>query len=306
MSQMTTLDKFNSGKSIIDNMAKIKFRDAIHPALLELSKTNIKYKIVKDNICHTDKDIPAIYVANHYSAQDTPIICNAIDRRAYILAGEQNLRRIDELFFKLNGVIFVDRKNKEDMQLAKKAMEAYIMKKQNLIVFPEATWNLSPESLMLWMKWGIIEVAQNTGAQIVPINFEYDKISKECHVYYENPIYINKGDSKADCITRLRDLMATARWYRMECNQSTKFSKNDMNQMFSDLVAGKYTLNELELANEQRLSLNIDELRAELMSVVTEYPLYDLNYEQSIVYHPYPTPDEVFEPLKKMKLKMIA
>ena len=108
MKQCTSLDKIN--KSLIDSDFIIGIRNIINPLLLMLSKTNIKYKIVKDNSYEISKSKPTIYVVNHYSAQDTPIICNSIKRRAYILAGKQNLRKIDEIFFNLYGTIFVEKK----------------------------------------------------------------------------------------------------------------------------------------------------------------------------------------------------
>ncbi len=296
MKQCTSLDKIN--KSLIDSDFIIGIRNIINPLLLMLSKTNIKYKIVKDNSYEISKSKPTIYVVNHYSAQDTPIICNSIKRRAYILAGKQNLRKIDEIFFNLYGTIFVDRKNKEDMGYSKKAMELYLKKNQDLIIFPEATWNLSDELLMLNMKWGVIEVAQNTGARIIPVNLDYDTTDKKCYIYYGNSIEVPENCDKAKYITFLRDSMATVRWYRMEQKQSSCGNID-----FNKLVNGEYSIEQERIVYEKRKGLCIDDLREDLMSVVKEYSKYDLDYEQSIIYKKEIRTEEVFESIKKLELK---
>lgn len=49
-------------------------------------------------------------------------------------------------------------------------------------MFPEGTWNLTENLLMLPMKWGIIDIAKETGAQIIPTALEYDREQKKCFV----------------------------------------------------------------------------------------------------------------------------
>lgn len=47
-------------------------------------------------------------------------------RRSYILLGKQRLGFSDWLYFILNGVLFVDSKDKDDMAASKQAMTAYL------------------------------------------------------------------------------------------------------------------------------------------------------------------------------------
>ena len=98
MFQETTLIKQENGKKIIDSDLKIKWRDLSQKFILLLSKTNIKYKIVKQNNLEKIEHCPIIYAINHYSAQDTPIACNVINERCYILAGKQNLGLLDKKY----------------------------------------------------------------------------------------------------------------------------------------------------------------------------------------------------------------
>lgn len=274
MTQVTTLDKIKNDKKIIDSKNQIRLKNIINPILLQLSKTAIKYKVIRENDYIQQNDRPIIFAVNHYSAQDTPIICNSIRERGYILAGKQKLSFIDEIFFNLYGSIFVDRKDKEDMVASKKAMEEYLNNNQSIIMFPEGTWNLTDELLMLPMKWGIIEIAQETDAQIIPVNLDYNREKKECRVTFGEAIVPDNYRTKKEQIDELRDIMATMRWNSMEKNSISKRSELDKT-----------------LARE------------ELKKVLQEYPLLDAEYENSIIFKPNPTPEEVFESIKNIEIR---
>lgn len=274
MTQITTLDKINSNKNITDNNNQIRLKNIINPVLLLASKTAIKYKVIKENNYISKKGHPIIFAINHYSAQDTPIICNSINERGYILAGKQKLAFIDEIFFNLYGSIFVDRKDKEDMIASKQAMIELLNKNQSIIMFPEGTWNLTDELLMLPMKWGIIDVAQETNAQIIPVNLDYNRDSKECHVTFGEPILPDNYKTKKQQIDELRDIMATMRWNSMEKQPVAKRSDFDK-----------------------------EKARADLKKVLQEYPLLDSEYENSIIFKPNPTPEEVFESIKNLEIR---
>lgn len=273
MKQLTTREKIENGIPIVDSQRMIKFKEKISPILLGLSKSKISYDVICDNDLVRYENVPSIYVVNHSCFQDTPIVCNCIKDKAYILAGKQELEFLDNIFFRLYGSIFVDRKDKNDMSLSKDVMEKYIEKGVSLIVFPEATWNLSEELLMLPMKWGIIDIAKNTGAQIIPILLKYDKSENQCHVKYYDPILIDEAIDKKEAINNIRDMMATDIW-------------NDM----------------LRFEQLKRTEIDVDYLREKMLSVIDEYPKLDFDYEQSVVFKPYPSPDEVYEPIKKLKL----
>lgn len=274
MAQVTTLEKIKNGKEITDNKKQMKLKNIINPALLKASKLSIKYKIIKENICNPKNGHPIIYAVNHYSYQDTPIICNSINERGYILAGKQKLAFIDEIFFNLYGSIFVDRKDKDDMLASKKAMEEYLNKNQSIIMFPEGTWNLTDELLMLPMKWGIIDVAQETNAQIIPVNLDYNREEKVCRVTYGDPILPDNYKSKKEQIDELRNIMATMRWESIEKQPILK-----------------------------RCDLDKEQARAEMKKVLKEYPLLDAEYESSIIFKPNPTPEEVFESIRNLEIK---
>lgn len=275
MGQLTTKDKINRGLPVIDNKFIRTIRKLfIAPPLLLCSRFKIKYKVVKTNKYQKIKDIPAIYIVNHYRSQDTPIVCNYIKEHAYILAGKQKLKPEDELFFKGYGSIFVDRKDKEDTGLSKIPMTSYLNQKESLIVFPEATWCLDEALLTLPIKWGAIGLAQDTGAQIITIDLNYDDENKKCYITYGEPQFVDNSEDKAKRNEDLRNKMAEQKWYQLEKKEILERSKID-----------------------------VEELRKEHLLPLEEYPELDYEYEQAIIFEPHVAPEDVFEPIKKLELK---
>ncbi len=273
MFQETPLQRYYKNKPLIDSQLQMRIRDLICPAILFLTKTKVKHRIVYDNtFCH-ENDRAIIFAVNHTRFQDTPIVCQImhtlLKKRGYIFAGTQKLSLADNVFFFCYGSLFLDRKNEEDRllrekykkycnkkgtELARLAMEEYLKNGRNMIVFPEATWNMSDEKLMLPMRWGIIKIAQSTGAQIIPTILYYDDELMECHVSFSKPMVIEQNADAKREIINLRDNMASIRF-----------------SYFREV---------------KRADLDIGKERDKIKSVLTEYPNYDYEYEQSVVYEP--------------------
>lgn len=194
----------------------VSLRNTIHPFILLLTKTRVKYKIHIEKAPVPLRDKPVIFAINHTNSFDVPIVAEATWRtmrlRSMILAGKQNLWLSDKLFFYLNGVIWVDRKSKKEMAAVKNILIDYLNKKQAIMWSPEGTWNLTDNLLMLPMKWGIIDVASQAGAQIIPVVLDYNRKSIRCCVSFGMPIAPDETTDKADAIRELRDAMATLRW----------------------------------------------------------------------------------------------
>ena len=271
MIQITTKEKLNRNKSLCDNKVTMLFKDLIRPVLSFIASFRVPYKVIIEQPCNLLPGKPVIYAANHFCFADTPIMGRITPKRSYILLGKQRLGFSDWIYFMLNGVIFVDRKDKEDMSASKQAMSAYLNKGRSIVMFPEGTWNLTENQLMLPMKWGIIDIAKETGAQIIPTLLEYDREKKKCFVRFGTPLVISPQDSKADAITALRDTLATMRWEYWERNGT--FSRAD---------------------------LDVDAERKKLFYSVEEYPPIDWEYESSCIYHPYTISEEAFSYLNQL------
>lgn len=259
MKQLTTKEKLSHNKSITDSKAIMLFKDLIRPVLSLIASFRVPYKVIIEQPCRLLPDSPVIYAVNHFCFADTPIMGRITPKRSYVLSGKQRLGFSDWLYFILNGVIFVDRKDKEDMAASKQTMSAYLAKDRSIVMFPEGTWNLTENKLMLPMKWGIIDIAKETGAQIIPTVLEYDRGQKKCYVRFGEPLIFSAEDNKAEAIAALRDTLATMRWEYWERN-------------------GTFSRKDLDMAAE----------RKKLIYSVEEYPPIDWEYESSCIYHPYP------------------
>lgn len=170
----------------IDSQLLVKFRNHIHPLLIELSKLKVKYKIEIINEYIPVVGSPIIFSVNHQDFRDAPITQIAIKCRSYIYAGKQKLYWLDWLFFVLNGVIWVNRKDKRSKTESKGVLIEYLKKGQSILWFPEGTWNLTDNLLIMEMKWGIIDVAYQANAQIIPVALYYDVMSEQMVLHREN------------------------------------------------------------------------------------------------------------------------
>lgn len=271
MIQTTAKEKLYKNRSITDSKALMLFKDLIRPVLSLIASFRVPYKVVVEQPCNLLQGKPVIYAVNHFCFADTPIMGRITPKRSYILLGKQRLGFSDWLYFMLNGVIFVDRKDKEDMAASKLAMSTYLNKGRSIVMFPEGTWNLTENQLMLPMKWGIIDIAKETGAQIIPTVHEYDREQKKCFVRFDTPMTFSPEESKADAIAALRDALATMRWEFWERNGT--FSRAD---------------------------LDMDVERKKLFYSVEEYPPIDWEYESSCIYHLHTSTEDAFAHLTQL------
>lgn len=272
MIQRSTLERCASGKSITDCAAVMWLKDRLYPLLMLLTRTKVKCKVETVNDCTPLPNKPIIFVPNHSAFTDTPIALRITKRRSYIFAGKQNLAFVDWVFFMLNGVIWVDRKNKEDTAASKDALLEYLKKGQSILWFPEGTWNLTSNLLMLPMKWGIIDIARQADAQIIPMALDYDRDQNLCRVKFGAPMAEDRLGDKAEAIRDLRDTIATLRW---------------------DLMGKQSVTHRVDITPEQ--------LQTEMHRVIDEYPPLDWEYEQSCIYYPNPSPEEAFRHLQTIQ-----
>ncbi len=266
---------FFVAKRIIDSNFAMRLRTAIYPLSILLSKTKVKYKIEIQNEYISINDKPIIFACNHSAFPDIPIALRAINKHCYTLIGKQNLAFADKIFFFLSGAIWVDRKDKTDTLKTKQRIIEYLKKNKSVLWFPEATWNLTDNLLMLPMRWGIIEVAQMANAKIIPMAIDYDKDKMLCRISFGEP-FVAEDFTKQQGIINLRNIMATLRWDFISEQKSKR--------------------NELDIHKEQE----------KLFQAVYDYPPLNWDYEKSCIYQfPNTTKYEnAFVHLKEIKPTM--
>ncbi len=229
----------------------MKIFKILHPLLLNILKSMAVHEIHYLNQ-RPEIDKNAIYVANHGSKYDTIYAGLAIQKHVWILAGKQRMELADRLFVKLNGSIWIDRKSKKSKEIGTRRMLHKLMQGDNLLMYPEGTWNLAPSLPMLPMSWGVIELARKSGVPIIPLTIEY--VDKDCFMNWGIPFYVNSSEDKLQKITELRDVMASLRWEVWE-----------------------------KLPLLHRKCMSGKEWQEEIEHRLAEYPKLDFEYEQSCV-----------------------
>lgn len=259
MKQETTTQKLRRGKPLTESGLAARLRRLLYPVLMVLTGSKVRYRVEAENSYEPLPGKPIIFAANHSAFPDTPILLRVIKRNSYVLIGRQNLAFIDRIFFLLNGAIWVDRRDREDMAACKEALTATLQKDRSILWFPEGTRNLTPSLLMLPMKWGIIDVARQAGAQIIPAALDYDREKMVCSVRFGEPLSGAALENRSEAIRTLRDTLASLRWELM-CTQPLL----------------------------HRSEICPDDLRKEMFRVLEEYPPLDWAYESSCIYDPHP------------------
>lgn len=111
-------------------------------------------------------------------------------------------------------MIYVDRDDKEWRTRAKQEMITHLQNGGNIMMYPEGTWNLSPNLPMLPLFRGIADIAKETNATIIPFAQEIDDKNKTYYVKIGEPIY--PTEEPLSMLEDLRSQMAEMKWSLIE------------------------------------------------------------------------------------------
>lgn len=209
------------GKSI----SGMKWRELIHPVMLSIMTIDTKIfsrqtmEIIRDDRMKTEK--PKIYAITHMGMDDYQVISEAIKEHQIPLSAdpERMYRTLDGKVLDLNGIIYCDTDDKEDRGISQSTAIELLKSGKNLLIYPEGVWNITPNLLMLPIFPGIIRMAKETGAEIIPCAIEqYEKhfiVSIGKNFTIEDKKYNNEEEEKKyieEKKQELRDIMATLKW----------------------------------------------------------------------------------------------
>lgn len=227
----------------------------IHSLLFLLVKKSSKKYIHEDLVINNKLvyEEAAIYAVNHTNVSDTPVVFHTINKQAYILAGTKSQKLIDSIGFNLNGVIWVDRHSVESKKRSTDKIYRILKSGGSVMWFPEGTWNLTENLLMLPMRYGIVKMAAKANVPIVPISIHYseDKI----YSMVGEPLTVTPNEDAIVAVTRLRDTMAAMKYEQME-------------------ACGVYS----------RTNVNKSDFNALIKASLDEYPTFKLEYEETCVF----------------------
>lgn len=194
--------------STIENITNKVLR-FIHPAIVKILSAGRKFDLIVEGSVPTQQ---CIFVANHYCIHDIPIAGEVIGKHIYVLVSDEDKYTFSGLALSLNGVIWVNRRDKNSRNRARNSVIEHLKAGHNILMYPEATWNLTANLPMLPMNWGVIGISKETNVPIVPVYLLF--LDKECQVKIGELYYPTCDPIKA--ITELRDIMASMCFDLME------------------------------------------------------------------------------------------
>ena len=127
-------------------------------------------QLLVEGLDNIPKDTACVFVGNHRSYYDIPILLTALDAPHGILAKEE-LEKIPLLnrWMKLLGCVFVQR---DDVRASVRALNdatAIVESGRSFIIFPEGTRYKGEEGGAGEFKAGAFRIAVKTGAPVVPV-----------------------------------------------------------------------------------------------------------------------------------------
>lgn len=174
---------------------------------------------------------PAIWASNHGFKDDALVAVLAVQRHAYILFGSlpQFYNTFDGVTAWMNGIVMANRKipasKKDAIPKAVRAMNCGA----DLLIYPEGTWNKSPNALVLDLWPGIYRIACETGAKVIPIvHYHRDNTTDKrnlIHTAVDDPIRLDDLTER-QALDYIRDIFAT--WYYLMMEAYGKSTRNEM------------------------------------------------------------------------------
>lgn len=233
-------------ESKIWSRLSLEQRKSIHWLILNIYRIKNRlggftYELIKDEREETNR--PIIFAVTHVGKFDIEVVSEAIKDHYYLLSGDYEHIQgiIDSPFLALNGVFYFNEKVKEDRRLVSKKMINHLKIGGNLMYFIEGTWNLTPNLPMLPCYWGIVDIAKQGNAIIVPVAAE--QYGKEFKINigknFDMQFYDDTFEGKTCAINDLRDTLATLKWEIWE-TEAPLSRENMTGNEWDDYIAERF------------------------------------------------------------------
>lgn len=210
-----SVDKFTSDFGI-------RVRQVLNKPLRSVIKLTLKRKLIIESYPKLPQNKPYVFASTHSVDEDVVASISCIDRNTYFLLGSTDQWRYNPQMYAawVNGVIYVDRENTVSRHNSVKKMIRVIKSGSSILIFPEGSWNNSENLLCNQLFAGPYLIAQETGAEIVPICPFRDDESNTIFFNASNPIK-TEGRSKEEVLSELRDSLASLLYFSIEKHTKT-------------------------------------------------------------------------------------
>ena len=205
-----------------DKLKGIEMRKRLHPIIdliLKIDQVLSKEEIVViSNKSIVKPNESKIFACTHIGGNDIQRTFQVINEPAYLMLGDPGILYKMPIYYglKLNGVIPLETKNKQERKIAYNRAIELLNNGSNLLIYPEGAWNVTPNEMVMKIFTGTVRMAKETGVDIIPIAVEQ----------YDNVFYFNVGKnysidkntnlSLTELNEDLRDKLATLKWEIME------------------------------------------------------------------------------------------
>ncbi len=224
----TGLQKFEN--TTVENFTSdigLKIRVLVNKPWRSLLKFFIKRKVIIEEYPKLDPKKSYIFACNHSFDEDVISLIHAIDRNVYVLNGTTDQTEHNPQFIAMwaNGMIYVNRDNKDSKKSSIDKMIRVIESGSNIMIFPEGSYNNTENLLIQKLFPGMCKVAKATGVEIVPMVSFNEFGSDNIYIRGGQPIDISKLDIYEACDI-VRDSMATMLFNIIE-QHTKKATKSD-------------------------------------------------------------------------------
>lgn len=167
---------------------------------------------------------PVIFASSHQDFNDHFNVVLSVPTHTIIL-NSSTVPKVIKLVMGVNGIEYVNRDDSQSKFISKMNLMEHIAKGRSITVFPEGTFNCSPNKLILPLHSGVIDMAKKMQVPVVPLVQEYifdnSKLDGKnrvisCTVRFGKPIYVSFEDDIQEKKDELRDAMATIRYNIIE------------------------------------------------------------------------------------------
>lgn len=248
--------RFKRGDLHIRNIRLHRMANRLMVWLVRIQRKLNKQKLIIVDDRRKESRNPVIFSPTHIGGTDIEIVFESVGKSCWLLFADcrEMYRNILGAMLELNGVIAFDSVYKKDRYIAKMRSIELLKRGEDLIIFSEGAYNISPNQIVMHPYAGTADIAITTGADIVPI-----AIVRDGRAYYVNigeniTTSAYSADQKFELTDRLRDTLATLSWETMEKLPVTKrkslgkdyYDTVFLKEMFEDNEGYTYTVEDIK------------------------------------------------------------
>lgn len=167
-------------------------------------------KIIVEQYPKLDKDKQYVFVTSHSFDEDIISSLSTIDRNVYMLQGATQQTLYNPVFLAvwLNGMIYLDRMNKESRSQSIDKMKRILNSGSSVMLFPEGGYNHMENQLITPLFASPWILSNELGVEVVPLVAVPDLKGKTIHIRVGEPMNIGQYE-KYEGLALLRDAMST-------------------------------------------------------------------------------------------------